>query len=251
MFDVQNLWFQYGAAPVLKNMSFSLERGKLYSVVGPNGAGKTTLLNVLTGALKPHQGTIRFLGQTITSYSVEELARYFAIISQRAAIRFPFTCLEIVMMGRNPFAKRLKRLSSKDMDVVHEVMERTDTLRFADTLITEVSGGEFQRVIFARALAQQPTVLFLDEAFSGLDIAHKIRSLKLIRQLVEHERLTVFAIMHDLNFAYAFSDEVLTLKDGELQGFDAPKTLMTSAFIHSVFDIHVDHIEDKGLLVIP
>jgi iron complex transport system ATP-binding protein len=251
VFDVKNLWFSYGSKDVLKNVSFSLEQGKFYSVIGPNGAGKTTLLNLLTGYFKKHKGEIRFLEKSIQNYSIEELARYFAIITQGASIRFPFTCLEIVMMGRNPFMTRMKRFSDKNLDIVYEAMDMTDTLQFADTLITEVSGGEFQRVMFARALAQKPKVLFVDEAFSGMDISHRIRSLKLISQLVEQEHLTVFAIMHDLNFAYSFSDEILALKEGEVHGFDAPKTLMTSAFIHSIFAIHVHHVEGKGLIVIP
>ncbi len=137
------------------------------------------------------------------------------------------------------------------MGIVYEAMAVTDTVQFSDTLISEVSGGEFQRVMFARALAQKPRVLFLDEAFSGLDISHRIRSLKLSRQLAEREHLTVFAIMHDLNAAYIFSDKVLVLKEGEIRGFDAPKCLMTSTFIHSIFNVHVHHVKDKGLIVIP
>lgn len=251
MFDVRDLWFRYGVKNVLKNVNFSLESGKFFAIIGPNGSGKTTLLNLLTGSLKRKKGDIVFLGKSIETYPIEELARFFAIINQGVSIKFPFTCLEIVMMGRHPFTNRLRQLSEEDMDIVYEAMSLTDTVKFSETLITEVSGGEFQRVMFARALAQKPQVLFLDEAFSGMDISHKIRSLKLIKNLVEKDQLTVIAIMHDLNLAYSFSDNVIVLKEGEIQGNDAPKKLMTPAFINTVFDIHVHQIEDKGLIVIP
>jgi iron complex transport system ATP-binding protein len=155
------------------------------------------------------------------------------------------------MMGRHPFTKRMQQSSKADIKIVYDAMSATDTLKFAETLATEVSGGEFQRVMFARALAQKPQVLFLDEAFSGMDMSHRIRSLKMIKNLVQEERLTAIAIMHDLNLAYSFSDEVIVLKDGRIQGHDTPKRLMTAAFINAVFDVNVHHVEDKGLIVIP
>jgi iron complex transport system ATP-binding protein len=194
---------------------------------------------------------VNFLGRSVDRYAIEHLAKFFAIINQGASIKFPFTCLEIVMMGRHPFTKRMQRLSRADMDIVYESMHLTDTLKFAENLIPEISGGEFQRVMFARALAQKPKVLFLDEAFSGMDMSHRIRSLKLIKNLVEKEQLTVIAIMHDLNLAYSFSDEVIVLSKGKIQGHNAPKTLMTESFINTVFDVNVYHVEDKGLIVIP
>ncbi len=251
MFEVQNLWFRYGAQDVLKGVTLSLESGKFFSILGPNGAGKTTLLHLLTGAMKRRKGQIEFLNKAIERYAIEELARHFAVISQGLSIRFPFTCLEIVMMGRNPHVNRFKQLHDRDLAIVEDAMQRTDTLRFADSLITEVSGGEFQRVMFARALAQQPKVLFLDEAFSGMDLSRRLRSLKLVRQLVEQEGLTAVMIMHDLNLAYLFSDAVIVLKEGELCGIDAPQTLMTPEFIHSVFEIKMQRIDGLGLLVVP
>ena len=251
VFDVNNLCFRYGAKSVLHNISFTLQQGKFISIIGPNGSGKTTLLNVLTGALQKHRGEVLFLGRSIESYRIEQLARYFAAINQGLSIKFPFTCLEIVMMGRHPHARRMQALTRVDMEIVYKAMEKTDTLAFAETLITEVSGGEFQRVVFARALAQKPQVLFLDEAFSGMDISHHIYSLKLIKELVKQEDLTVIAIMHDLNLAYTFSDAVIVLKGGEVQGYDTPENLLTTSFIKAVFNVNVHHIEDKGLIVIP
>ncbi|MDY0091418.1 MAG: ABC transporter ATP-binding protein [Candidatus Vecturithrix sp.] len=251
MFRVRDLWFRYGTHDVIKGMTLSLEPGKFFSIVGPNGAGKTTLLRLLTGHLKRRKGMIEFLNKAIERYSIEELACYFAVISQGLSIRFPFTCLEIVVMGRNPHVNRFKQLHARDLAIIEDAMQRTDTLRFADSLITEISGGEFQRVMFARALAQQPKVLFLDEAFSGMDLSHRLRSLKLVRQLVEQEGLTTVMILHDLNLAYLFSDEVIVLKEGELCGIGSPQTLMTPKFIHSVFKIKMQRIDGLGLIVVP
>ncbi len=251
MFEVKDLYVHYGSKAVLKNLNFTLPQGRFCSIIGPNGSGKSTLLNVLNGALKHSQGGIGFRGKAIGSYRVEELARILAVINQRSSISFPFSCLEIVMMGRHPHFKRSQRFSQADMGIVYEAMRKTETLKFAETLITDVSGGEFQRVMFARALAQTPQVLLLDEAFSGLDISHHIRSLKLLKRLVGDEGLTVVSIMHDLNLAYLFSDKVLVLKEGEVQGFDCPETLLDEVFVSAVFDIKMQRIDNKGLLVVP
>lgn len=251
MFEVKNLWFHYGSKNVLQDVNFSLGSGKFFSIIGPNGSGKTTLINLLTGYLKTDTGKISVFKRPIETYPLEQLARFFAIIHQGVSIKFPFTCLEIVMMGRHPFTRRMNALTESDMAIAYEAMSLTDTLEFSDRLVTEISGGEFQRVMFARAVAQKPQVLFLDEAFSEMDISHRIRSLKLIKGLVQQEQLTVIAIMHDLNLAYTFSDDVIALKEGRIQGNNSPQKLMTAAFLKAVFDIHVHHVEDKGFIVIP
>ncbi len=236
---------------MLNNLNFALSAGKFYTILGPNGSGKTTLLKLLNGELRGASGHLDFDGSAISRYPVEQLARRFAVIHQRTAINFPFTCLEIVAMARHPFVRRLRSLPATEMEIVYAAMEQTDTLQFAQAVVTEISGGEFQRVMFARALAQQPQVLFLDEAFSGVDIAHHLHALKLLRQLVERDGATVIAVMHDLNFAYHFSDEALVLKAGELRGQDAPRVLFTETFIRNVFNVNVCHIEQVGLIVTP
>ncbi len=251
MFKINDLWFRYDSKYILKSINLTIKKGSFISIIGPNGSGKTTLMNLLTGNLKKDTGEIFFLDKLLHAYSIETLAQVITVIYQKANIQFPFTCLEIVMMGRNPFKQRMKPLSEKDMEIVYEAMEVTDTLKFTDSLITEISGGEMQRVILARALAQEPQVLFLDEAFSAMDIAYRLRSLKLISQLVKEKNVTVISIMHDLNMAYAFSDEVIVLKEGKIRGTDCPQNLMTASFIKEIFDIDVYHVKGKGLIVMP
>ncbi|MBP2664939.1 MAG: fecE 3, partial [Firmicutes bacterium] len=170
MIKVKNIQFGYAAKPVLKDITLSINQGSFCGIVGPNGSGKTTLLNLITGQLQAASGNISIKGRDIGSYKIEELARHIAVMPQNMDIKFPYTCLEIVGMGRTPYKTRLQGLTDQDVAIIENAMRLTDTLDFAGRLVTELSGGERQRVLFAKALAQQPEVLFLDEAFSNMDI---------------------------------------------------------------------------------
>ncbi|MCT4564603.1 MAG: ABC transporter ATP-binding protein [Maledivibacter sp.] len=249
MFNIDNLNFSYGKKKILHNIELKLKEGTFVSIIGPNGSGKTTLINLINGMNMTYSGNIKYFNKDLIEYSVEERAKNFSIISQQGRVDFPFTCIEIVMMGRNPYKNRLNSLGEKDLKLVVDVMKKTDTFKFANSLITEISGGELQRIILARALAQNPRVLFLDEAFSAMDISYKINAIKLIKKLVEKEGLTVISVMHDINIAYNFSDEVCVLKEGRLQGFGAPKGFICENFIYDVFNIEVEKVGDKGFFV--
>ncbi|CAH2212030.1 ABC transporter ATP-binding protein [Tepidibacter aestuarii] len=249
MIKVEAVSFKYNEKMILDSISLDVDKGKFLSIIGPNGSGKTTLLNLLTGYLKADKGSIEYMGKNISNYSVEELSQNFAVINQKGDIKFPFTCLEIVMMGRKPFLKRINKLSQIDKKIVYKAMESTDTLKFANSIITQISGGEFQRVMIAKALTQEPKVLFLDEAFSAMDISQKIKCLKIIKKLVDTKNVTVISVIHDLNLAYMFSDEVCVLKDGKVVANGKTNDVMTTDFIGEVFDIQVDQVEDKGFLI--
>lgn len=249
MFKIDNINFSYGSKKILSNISFRIKEGVFLSLIGPNGSGKTTLMNLLNGMNTDYLGSIKYLDKNLTEFSVAEKSKNFSIISQKSGIDFPFTCMEIVMMGRNPYKNRLNSLSEKDLEIVIDVMKKTNTLKFANSLINEVSGGEFQRIILARALAQNPRVLFLDEAFSAMDISYKINAIKLIKQLVKDYGLTVVSVMHDINIAYNFSDEICALKEGKLMGFGKPDKFITEEFVYDVFDIEVEKVGNKGFFV--
>ncbi len=249
MFKIDNINFSYGSKRILHDISFQIKEGAFLSLIGPNGSGKTTLINLLNGMKTDYTGNIEYLDRNLIEFSVEEKAKNFSVISQKNGIDFPFTCMEIVMMGRTPYKNRLSSLSEKDLEVVIDVMKKTKTLKFANSLINEVSGGEFQRIILARALAQNPRVLFLDEAFSAMDISYKINAIKLIKELVKEHGLTVVSVMHDINIAFNFSDEVCALKGGKLMGFGKPSEFITEGFIYDVFNIEVEKVENKGFFV--
>ena len=251
MFKLQNVNFKYNSKKVLDNINFSLEPGGFYGIIGPNGSGKTTLLNVMLGYLRASAGKVEFNRQDIARYRIEDLARYAAVVPQNVDIKFPYTCLEVVMMGRMPFKNRLRGLPPRDMAIIYRCMELTDTLQFADSLITAVSGGEKQRVIFAKALAQSPKVLFLDEAFSNMDIYYSVKLLKLLKELVAGEGLTVISIMHDLNLVKAFCDCVIMLEKGGLIDFGKAGVVMNPERIFSLFKIRVAKAGNNGLAVLP
>ncbi|QEK12821.1 ABC transporter ATP-binding protein [Crassaminicella thermophila] len=251
MYTVKNLCFSYDGKKVLDNVSFSIEQGKLTTIIGPNGSGKTTLLNLITGQLSKYNGEIYFQNKLLESYGVKELSQKIAVISQNVDIRFPFTCMEVVMMGRSPFKSRMKQLSKNDLDVVVRCMEMTETIKFSDTPITDLSGGEKQRVMMAKALAQTPQILFLDEAFSNMDIKYTIKFLNLLRKMIKEENLTVISIMHDLNLTDLFSDRILALKDGKVVKYGKTEQTVTPQLIKDLFGVHIRKNEEKGLVILP
>lgn len=251
MYNVNKLCFSYNDKKVLENVSFSIESGKLTTIIGPNGSGKTTLFNLITGQLDDYSGEIDFQKKSLESYSIKTLSQKVTIVSQNVEIRFPFTCMEVVMMGRTPFKNRMKNLTKYDLDIVHDCMKMTETLQFADTPITNLSGGEKQRVMMAKAFAQTPEVLFLDEAFSNMDIQYTIKFLNLLKNKVKKENLTVVAIMHDLNLTDLFSDSILALKNGKLMESGLTEEVIKPKLIKELFGVNVRKTKEKGLVILP
>ncbi|MFZ7102290.1 MAG: ABC transporter ATP-binding protein [Peptococcaceae bacterium] len=251
LYEIAELNFAYGKKKVLRDLDFSLEKDEFVTIIGPNGSGKTTLLQILTGLLKDYTGEAYFNGIPLKKYRIKELSRKIAVIPQDIHIRFPFSCLEIVMMGRTPYKKRLKELSGEDLHIIYESMERTGVMQFADALITEISGGERQRVILARALAQTPQVLFLDEAFSAMDIFYNIKSLNILKSLVKEKKISVIAVMHDLNLADLYSDKIIALDQGRMVSWGTTEKVMKPDFINTLFKINVSKLGEKGLAVLP
>ncbi|MBO8138380.1 MAG: ABC transporter ATP-binding protein [Desulfotomaculum sp.] len=251
MILLKDVSFQYGSKEVLKNINLSVKKGCFFGVIGPNGAGKTTLLKVVTGNLTGFSGDVYIKDKSIRDFNIKELARCISVVPQQVDIRFPYTCLEIVMMGRTPYKSRLKSLSPKDLNIVKKCMEITDTIQFADCLVTELSGGEKQRVVLAKALAQQPEVLFLDEAFSNMDAYYSIKCLNVIKQLVKERGLTVICVMHDLNLVKAFCSEVVMLQNGQVVKQGTVEAVMEPKLIHGTFKVKVAKAGNSGLAVLP
>jgi iron complex transport system ATP-binding protein len=251
MYRITDVDFSYGTQSVLSDLNLAIEEKTFWAIIGPNGAGKTTLMHLLSGFLKPRSGEILFQNRNLSTFETVELGRQIAVVPQEVTIRFPFTCLEVVMMGRTPFKNRMERPTPEDLDIVHHYMESTETLDFADKLITELSGGEKQRVILAKALAQTPSVLLLDEAFSSMDIHYMIKFLSMTKGLVDARGLTVVAIMHDLHMASIFSDQVIALEGGRIARYGKTERIMAPDFINALFRIHVEQVGERGLVVLP
>lgn len=234
---IQNLSFSYGKHPTLKRISCTFESGKFYSVLGPNGSGKTTLLDLISGYLSPDSGTVHIGDLPVETLNKKILSKKIALVSQDYSINFPFLVKEIVLMGRHPYIKRFSQPGADDHEMVENVMALCGISHFAERTITELSGGEKQRCVFARALCQDTPILILDEAFSNMDIRHTLHILRLVKRAVKQKNKTIISVFHDLNIAAAWSDAVLMLKKGELHAFGPTGNIITRETIQSIFNI--------------
>lgn len=211
MIRLQDIRLNYGKREILKGLDATLADGRITAVMGPNGCGKTTLLRLIGGLLEPTGGKVLIDEQEVSSYNARELAQKVAFVRQHAQTDFDFSAFETVLMGRNPYQHRLQNERQEDWDIVERCMRDTGTweLRFAKP--AQMSGGELQRVMIARALAQQTPVLLMDEPVSNLDIAHQIDIMRLLKKA---EKKTTLIVIHDLNLALQFCDDLLLLHDG-------------------------------------
>ena len=215
MIEIEGLSCGYGQENVLKGIELHLQAGELVGMLGPNGSGKSTLMHALAGVLPYRSGNIRVAGREVAQTNARWCARKMASVPQRSEITFPFQCLAVVLMGRYPYLSGWGGYSKEDTDKALEAMALTDTLHLARRMINQVSGGEAQRVIIARALAQQTPIVLLDEATSSLDVAKKIQIFDLLKQKNE-EGLTLLCAMHDLNLAALYCERLVFLKEGRI-----------------------------------
>ena len=237
VFSLSGVGFSYGQAAVLEGLDLELAPGCFHAVLGPNGAGKSTLLDLLAGLKRPGQGRITFRGRTLGGYSRAELARSVSLIPQEYAIRFPFSVREVVLMGRHPHLSRFGPPAREDLELVESALAAMGLESMADKPITALSGGEKQRVVLARCLAQDNPVMLMDEPTANLDIRHALAFLDLVRSLVRREGRTAVAVMHDLNLASQFCDRAAILEGGRLHVSGPVGQTLTEATIRSVFGV--------------
>jgi iron complex transport system ATP-binding protein len=245
--SAQALRFGYARSEqILRGVNLRASAGKLLCVLGPNGSGKTTLLRCLLGQLRS-QGKIELDGKEISRYSQADLARLLAYVPQIPEIAFAFTAYDIVMMGRYAYAGRLGLVGQKDHEVVEAAMNMTRTRSFADRSLSELSGGEAQRVMIARALAQQPSVCLLDEPTSHLDVKSQLAIYRLMQRLAHDWKMAVICVSHDLNMASRFADEVLLMRCGEVLCSGAPENLLIGDVLKQAYDVDVEVIRAPGV----
>ncbi len=240
---VENVSFSYiTGVPTLRNVSLEVNRGEFLTLVGPNGSGKSTLLKLLDRVFLPDEGAIHLDGKSLSAYARPDLARRIAYVPQERDTAFPFTVEEIVLMGRAPHSPGVMFESPQDRDIARRMMGLTDIAHLATHPITNLSGGERQRAFIARALAQQPLVLLLDEPTAHLDIAHQVEIYRLLRSLSVDTGLTVVSVSHDLNLAALYSDRIAMLQCGGLTAIGKPPVVLTVDRIRDVFraDVVVD-----------
>jgi iron complex transport system ATP-binding protein len=233
--QVNNISGGYTGTPVIKDLSLEVEKGEFLGVIGPNGSGKSTLLKLLSRVLTPSSGTISFLGKDLKRMDQREFARSAAFVSQDNRVQFPFSVMEITLMGRISHLGRLQVETRRDIEIAGESLVLTDVLSLKDKFIDELSSGERQRVIIARALTQEPLLLFLDEPTAHLDIGHQIQILDLLHKLNLRSRLTIIVVLHDLNLAAEYCRRIILLNEGKIFRDGSPEKVLTYQNIEAVY----------------
>lgn len=232
----------YGAARILKGISLETHTGEFVGIIGPNGGGKSTLLKCIYRVLKPDGGCIWLGDQELHEMKIRNSARKVAVVAQHNYYNFEFSVREVVMMGRAPHKKMLEKDGAKDFEIVDQALKTVGMYEFADRNFSTLSGGEQQRVILARALAQQTPCLILDEPTNHLDITHQLQLMELVRGL----NVTVLSAIHDLNIAAMYCDRLYILKDGEIVGSGTPEELLTPETIRRVYQVESEIVRDRN-----
>ena len=256
MLEARDITYKVGDKTLVADVSVRFEPGRLHLIIGPNGAGKSTLVKVLARLLRPHAGQVLYEGADVQRASEIELARRRAVLSQAVEVAFPLTGREVVMMGRHPHFG--SRPGATDEKVVDELMEFFDVTEFAARDYQTLSGGERQRVNFARVLAQlwRPAdccrYLFLDEPLTFLDIRHQIEFMKKVRAFADAADVVTVGVVHDLNLAARFADQIVLLDRGRVTATGAPAAVLTRERIREVFGVEPTFVPagEPGLHII-
>lgn len=239
LIKARDLSFAYTDQLVLQDLTFEVAPGEFVSVIGPNGSGKTTLLKLLYGYLFPLRGDIYLGDMPLRKIARRELARRIGVVSQMPRFHFELTALELVLMGRSPYMGLLAFEGKEDFKVADEAMTLTNVLDFKARNILSLSGGELQRVLLARALAQQPEVMLLDEPTNYLDIKHQINICELLKKMNEDKGITIMSVFHDINLASYFSDRIMVMKEGKIHGVGSPDEVITEETLGVVYGCRV------------
>lgn len=237
----ENIQVSFHAREILKRISIETRDREFVGIIGPNGSGKSTLLKCIYRILKPDNGAVYLDGEELHSMSVRNSAKKLAVVAQHNYYNFDFSVREVVLMGRAPHKKTLERDNAADYKIVDEALKTVQMERFADRIFSTLSGGEQQRVILARALAQQTPALILDEPTNHLDITHQIMLMELVKNL----NVTVISAIHDLNIAAAYCDKIYVLKDGNLEGYGTPKEVLTPELIRRIYQVETEIVQDS------
>lgn len=237
--EVNNLEFGYMEnKKVLNNVSFNIEKGEFVSIIGPNGCGKSTLINNLCNIYKPDNGKILLDGKNIREYKTKELSRKISLVPQNTYIPYDFSVFDVVLMGRYPYISRFQNEKENDLEIVNECLKLTNIFELRDRSINKISGGERQRVIIARTLAQESEIIFLDEPTSHLDINHQIEILSLLKDFNKNKGTTVVLVIHDINLALRYSDDIILMDKGKILSQGVPKNVITRENIKKAYNLN-------------
>lgn len=222
-----------GEKNILKGINLDVDNKEFIGIIGPNGSGKSTFLKCLYKTLKPSSGIIKLDDINMSNISSKNSAKKMAVVAQHNYYDFDFKVEDIVLMGRSPHKKMMERDSKRDYDIVNEALEKVDMIKLKNRNFNTLSGGEQQRIILARALAQQTDCLILDEPTNHLDIKYQLQLMNTVKNL----NIEVIAAIHDLNIALMYCDKIYVLKDGNIVSFGAPKEVLTKELIRDVYEV--------------
>ena len=256
---VDHLYFGYASRAAepsfgLHDVTVAVPRGSLTGLLGPNGCGKTTLLKLLSGVLRPRQGTIALDGRAMSGIPRRELARHVAVVPQETHPAFDYTAMEMVLMGRHPHLGAFQLEGPADLAIAREALLATGTLHLADRPYMTLSGGEKQRVVIAGALAQSPDVLLLDEPTASLDLGYQLEIAALLSRLNIARGVTMVLATHDLNLAASLCDTLVLMRDGRVLAQGPTRDVLTGAAIRQLYDVDADvqfHERAGHLTVVP
>lgn len=249
MMEVKNISYHYhGGGEVLKDVNFTLEQGQFLAILGNNGVGKSTLLKCLNKILKADSGELLLDGESILQMSNHQVSQRIAFVSQTVP-NTQMTVHDVVMLGRRPYMKW--GFTEKDHQIVHSAMERLNLESLRGRFLNQLSGGERQKVMLARALAQQPKLLLLDEPTSSLDIHNQYQVLEIVRELCHHDGLTAVVVIHDLNLALRFCDQFLLLRQGQVYA-NGDYRVLTPEALKAVYQIdgRVVEVENQKMVLV-
>jgi iron complex transport system ATP-binding protein len=237
MLKLDNIWYRYQEAWILKEINFFCPKGQFISILGPNGVGKTTLLYLMAGIIKPKKGAIFIKGKALTKIFSRERAKSIALLPQLNDFSFPFKVAEIIALGRLPYLSPFKSLKQKDKTIIEKAMQIIGILDLKERKVNGLSGGERQRVLLPRALAQTPEVLLLDEPATYLDLKYRLDLFSILKELKTKKQLTIILVTHDLNLVFTYSDKAIFLKEGGIYKQGEPKEIINKALVEEVYGI--------------
>jgi len=237
--DISNISLSFRDKLILSNVSLEVSAGEFFVIIGPNGAGKTSLLKVLAGLQKAQKGTVTIKDKNILNYRRRNLSQIMAIVPQHIEVGFPFTVADTVIMGRSPHLGILGMEGENDFRIAEEAMKFTDVSHLTDRKLFQLSGGELQRVIIARAICQQPEIILLDEPTTALDPAHQLKIMDLMEKFRREHGTTIIMVSHDLNLASMYGDRVLLLKSGRVVKTGDPKSVLNKELLEDSYGCRI------------
>ncbi|MDR1345550.1 MAG: ABC transporter ATP-binding protein [Bacteroidales bacterium] len=237
MFQLKNLSFAYSGYPVLQDINWSIASGDFWVMLGQNGSGKTTLLKLLARLLKASAGTVALGGIPIERYSVRALSQKIAYVPQRQDIIFDFPLFDMVLMGRNPYHFFWQSAGEKDNRIVLDILQQTRLVDLKERLFSELSGGEQQRALIARAMAQKTEMILLDEPLANLDMVHQFEIMDMLSHLNQMQKITIVMVLHDLSLAKSYAREALLLKKGRIIDAGLCSSVLATQNIRTLFDL--------------